>query len=42
MSNGSYGDRTNTKAVLNGSMPKVSNGKTWLGHSEYNQSGMIY
>ena len=41
MSNGRNSDRGSTKAVSNGSMPKVSDGKTWLGHSEYNQSGMI-
>lgn len=41
MSNGTNDDRSNTKAVVNGSMPKVSKGKTWLGHSENKQSGMI-
>lgn len=41
MSNGRNGDRSNTKAAVNGSIPKVSGGKTWLGHSENKQSGMI-
>lgn len=41
MSNGTNDDRSNTKAVVNGSMLKVSRGKTWLGHSENKQSGMI-
>lgn len=41
MSNGTNDDHSNTKAVVNGSMPKVSKGKTWLGHSENKQSGMI-
>ena len=41
MSNGTNDDRSNTKAVVNGSMSKVSKGKTWLGHSENKQSGMI-
>ena len=41
MSNGSKDDQSNTKAVVNGSMPQVSKGKTWLGHSENRQSGMI-
>ncbi|MEN6432758.1 MAG: hypothetical protein ABFD06_07765 [Smithella sp.] len=41
MSNGVRSDRSNTKAVLNGSMSKVSDGRTWLRHSEYKQAGMI-
>jgi hypothetical protein len=41
MSNGTNNDHSNTKAVVNGSIPKVSEGKTWLGHSENKQSGMI-
>jgi hypothetical protein len=41
MSNGSKDDQSNTKAVVNGSVPKVSKGKTWLGHSENKQSGLI-
>jgi hypothetical protein len=41
MSNGSKDDLSNLKTVINGSMPKVSNGKTWLGHFENRQSGMI-
>ncbi len=41
MSSGRNDDRSNTKAVVNGSMPKVSGGKTWLGHLENKQSGMI-
>jgi hypothetical protein len=41
MSNGTNADRSNTKAVVNGSMSKVSKGRTWLGHSENKQSGRI-
>ena len=41
MSNGSNDDQRNTKAVVNGSMSKVLEGKTWLGHLENKQSGMI-
>jgi len=41
MSNGANDDHSNTKSVVDGSMPKVSSGKTWLGHSENKQSGMI-
>jgi hypothetical protein len=41
MSSGGNDDRSNTKAVVNGSMSKVSEGKTWLDHFENKQSGMI-
>lgn len=41
MSSGQRDDLNNTKAVINGSMPKVSKRKTWLGHLENKQSGMI-
>lgn len=41
MSNGSKDDQSNTRAVVNGSVTNVSKGKTWLGHSENKQSGMI-
>lgn len=41
MSSGRNDDHSNTKAVVNGAMPKVSGGKTWLGHLEGKQSGLI-
>lgn len=41
MSSGQNDDLSNTKAVINGSMLKVSKAKTWLGHLENKQSGMI-
>jgi hypothetical protein len=41
MSSGRNDDLSNTKAVVKGSTPKVSGGKTWLGHLESKQSGII-
>jgi hypothetical protein len=41
MSSGRNDDYSNTRAVVSGAMPKVSSGKTWLGHLENKQSGLI-
>jgi hypothetical protein len=41
MSSGTNDDLSNTKAVVKGSLPRVSGGTTWLGHFENKQSGNI-
>ncbi len=41
MSSGNKDDLSNTKSVARGVIPTVSRGKTWLGHFENRQSGLI-
>ena len=41
MSSGNKDDLSNTKSVVKCVMPMVSRGKTWLGHFENRQSGLI-
>ena len=41
MSSGNKDDLSNTKSVAKCAMPTVSGGKTWLGHFENKQSGLI-
>ncbi len=41
MSSGNKDDLSNTKSVAKCVIPTVSRGKTWLGHFENRQSGLI-
>ena len=41
MSSGNKDDLSNTKSVARSVIPTVSQGKTWLGHFENRQSGLI-
>ena len=41
MSSGNMDDLSKTKSVAKSAIPTVSRGKTWLGHFENRQSGLI-
>jgi hypothetical protein len=41
MSSGKKDNPSNTRSVMKGLKPTVSRGKTWLGHLETSQSGLI-
>ena len=41
MSGGNKDDLSSTKSVARGVTPTMSRGKTWLGHFENRQSGLI-
>jgi hypothetical protein len=41
MSSGNKDDLSNTRSMAKGAIPTVSRGKTWLGHIENRQSGLI-